>query len=173
MDYLARVQILCAKLSGNAPEGQPQLQLATKIRCLDNLTFKLRANIFPRPIDEHLLKIILKTVGKCLADYYSNADESNGPSDHAKYLELNLCIIEQSITFSRESIRISDIDSSNLHVESLECIFENIIASLQRIRSKLLSIGFPVDRTSDNAFFLLSEKIPHLIEQVLAELVIQ
>lgn len=168
MDYYpARVQILCAKLSGIVQEGQPQLQLATKTRYLDNLAFKLQANIFPTPIDEHLLKIILKTVGKCLAEYNPNAEESKGLSDQAKYLELNLSIIEQSITFSRESIKISDNNSSESHFESLENIFENIITSLQRIRSKLLSIVFSVDRTSDNAFFLLSEKIPHLIEQVL------
>jgi hypothetical protein len=159
------VQILCAKLSGSAQEGQPQIQLVTKTRYLDNLAFKLKANICPRPIDEFLLKIILKTVGKCLAEYNCNTEESKGLPDHAKYLELNLCIIEQCVTFSRES-KISDNNSSDSHFESLENIFENIITSLQRIRSKLLSIVFSVDRTSDNAFFLLSEKIPHLIEQV-------
>lgn len=162
MDYPARVQILCAKLSGFA-QSQP---LGTIIRCLDNLNFKLQTNLFPTaPVDDSLIKLILKTVGKCLSVYVPGViTESDGPyNNHAKYLELNLSIIEQSMVLSRDSIIV---ESSTSLSESIDGIFEDIVASLQRIRSKLLSTVSPVDKKNETVFLILSETIPYKIEQV-------
>jgi hypothetical protein len=161
MDYPARVQILCAKLSGFA-QSQP---LGTIIRCLDNLNFKLQTNLFPTPVDDSLIKLILKTVGKCLSVYVPGViSESDGPfNDHAKYLEINLSIIEQSMVLSRDSIIV---ESSTSLSESIDGIFEDIVASLQRIRSKLLSTVSPVDKKNETVFLILSETIPYKIEQV-------
>ena len=161
MDYPARVQILCAKLSGFA-QSQP---LGTIIRCLDNLNFKLQTNLFPTPVDDFLIKLILKTVGKCLSVYVPGViSESDGPfNDHAKYLELNLSIIEQSMVLSRDSIIV---ESSTSLSESIDGIFEDIVASLQRIRSRLLSAVSPVDKKNETVFLILSETIPYKIEQV-------